>query len=92
MSQSEPIVDHAHCIPQNCPLFCVLVIGPANAGKMTILQKVCNTTDDPEIHGRGGEKVHNLSIQNQINTDHTTYSQVETSVTSSAMVSLLIHL
>ena len=29
--------------------FCMLVIGRANAGKMTLLQCVCNTTEDPCI-------------------------------------------
>ncbi|KAF7344044.1 hypothetical protein MVEN_01693900 [Mycena venus] len=30
--------------------FRVLIVGRANAGKTTILQRVCDTTDDPEIH------------------------------------------
>ena len=30
--------------------FCVLVIGRANAGKTTLLQRVCNTTEDPCIY------------------------------------------
>jgi GTPase SAR1 family protein len=30
--------------------FRVLIIGKANAGKTTILQRVCNTTESPEIH------------------------------------------
>lgn len=30
-----------------CPKFRVLIIGKANAGKTTILQKVCNTTENP---------------------------------------------
>ncbi|KAG2751288.1 hypothetical protein P692DRAFT_20727040, partial [Suillus brevipes Sb2] len=34
--------------------FRVLIIGRANAGKTTILQKVCNTTDDPEIYDTKG--------------------------------------
>ncbi|KAG5649122.1 hypothetical protein H0H81_006152, partial [Sphagnurus paluster] len=37
--------------------FRILVIGQANAGKTTILQKVCNTTDQPEIFDREGNKV-----------------------------------
>ncbi|KAG2053537.1 hypothetical protein BDR06DRAFT_885909, partial [Suillus hirtellus] len=35
----------------------VLIIGRANASKTTILQKVCNTTDEPEIHDTKGKKV-----------------------------------
>ncbi|KAG5651367.1 hypothetical protein H0H81_008901 [Sphagnurus paluster] len=37
--------------------FRILVIGRANAGKTTILQKVCNTTDQPEIFDKEGNKV-----------------------------------
>ena len=43
--------------------FRVLIIGRANAGKTTILQRVCDTTESPEIYrnvgwGRGsGERV-----------------------------------
>jgi GTPase SAR1 family protein len=36
--------------------FRVLVIGRANAGKTSILQRVCDTTQSPEIY-RGGEEV-----------------------------------
>ncbi|KAG1893677.1 uncharacterized protein F5891DRAFT_765577 [Suillus fuscotomentosus] len=37
--------------------FRVLIMGRANAGKTTILQKVCNTTDQPEIYDTQGNKV-----------------------------------
>ena len=30
--------------------FRILVIGRANAGKTTLLQRVCNTTEDPCIY------------------------------------------
>ena len=30
--------------------FRILVIGRANAGKTTVLQRVCNTTEDPCIY------------------------------------------
>ena len=36
--------------------FRVLVIGRANAGKTSILQRVCETTESPTIY-RGGKKV-----------------------------------
>ena len=43
--------------------FRVLVIGRANAGKTTILQRVCNTTEQPKILNRKGHKVfHVLDI------------------------------
>jgi hypothetical protein len=35
------------------PRFRVLVIGRANAGKTTILQRVCDTTESPTIYRRG---------------------------------------
>jgi septin family protein len=35
--------------------FRVLVIGRANAGKTTILQRVCDTTESPKIYRRGEE-------------------------------------
>ncbi|KAG2097276.1 uncharacterized protein F5147DRAFT_583652, partial [Suillus discolor] len=30
----------------------ILIVGRGNAGKTTILQRVCNTQDDPEIHNK----------------------------------------
>jgi GTPase SAR1 family protein len=35
------------------PLFRVLIIGRANAGKTSILQRVCDTTESPTIYRRG---------------------------------------
>ncbi|KAG1810391.1 GTP-binding protein [Suillus plorans] len=37
--------------------FRILVIGRANAGKTTILQRVCSTRENPEIYNSAGEKV-----------------------------------
>ncbi|KAG1758363.1 hypothetical protein EDD22DRAFT_196711 [Suillus occidentalis] len=37
--------------------FRVLIIGRRNAGKTTILQKVCNTKDNPEIYDTEGRKI-----------------------------------
>jgi hypothetical protein len=37
--------------------FRVLIIGRANAGKTTILQRVCNTTEQPKIFNRHGYDV-----------------------------------
>jgi GTP-binding protein EngB required for normal cell division len=37
--------------------FRILVIGRANAGKTTVLQKVCNTQGNPEIYNSAGKKV-----------------------------------
>jgi AAA+ ATPase superfamily predicted ATPase len=55
--------------------FRILIIGRRNAGKTTILHKVCNTTDDPEIYGTKGDKVGSMnyvkraSIADQLYTD-----------------------
>lgn len=37
--------------------FRTLIIGRANAGKTTLLKKVCNSIEDPEIFSPSGEKV-----------------------------------
>jgi GTP-binding protein EngB required for normal cell division len=55
--------------------FRILIMGRANAGKTTILQKVCNTTDDPEIYDTKGKKVRvmfyamHASIADQLRVD-----------------------
>jgi len=46
--------------------FRVLIVGRANAGKTTILQKVCNTTEDPEIYNTQGKKVHDMFYSMQV--------------------------
>ncbi|KAF8267303.1 hypothetical protein EI94DRAFT_1581739 [Lactarius quietus] len=43
-------------------LFRVLVVGRANAGKTSILQRVCETTESPTIY-RGEEEVRGLSLR-----------------------------
>lgn len=43
--------------------FRVLVLGKANAGKTTLLQRVCNTTELPEVFNGKGEKVGCLTAQ-----------------------------
>ncbi|KZP32298.1 hypothetical protein FIBSPDRAFT_812576 [Athelia psychrophila] len=35
----------------------ILIIGRANAGKTTVLQKVCGTTDKPEVFDASGNKI-----------------------------------
>ncbi|KIM69349.1 hypothetical protein SCLCIDRAFT_102421 [Scleroderma citrinum Foug A] len=45
--------------------FRILVLGRSNAGKTTLLQRVCNTTELPEIFNAEGEKVKYL-ITNSI--------------------------
>lgn len=40
---------------QKAGRFRVVIIGPANSGKTTILKKICNTTDDPVVYDSRGE-------------------------------------
>jgi GTP-binding protein EngB required for normal cell division len=49
--------DRARRIRGQCDRFRILIIGRANAGKTTILQKVCNTTKKPVIYNSNGKKV-----------------------------------
>ena len=42
--------------------FRILVLGRSNAGKTTLLQRVCNTTELPEIFNAEGEKVKYLIV------------------------------
>jgi GTP-binding protein EngB required for normal cell division len=37
--------------------FRILIIGRANAGKTTILQRICKTHENPEIYNSAGEKI-----------------------------------
>jgi len=53
-----PANKRLHKIREKCPQFRILIIGRANAGKTTILQRVCRTVEDPEIFTPQGEKVH----------------------------------
>jgi len=49
----------AEQIRAECPQFRILIIGKANAGKTTILRKVCNAKPDakPIIYDGNGEEV-----------------------------------
>ncbi|KAG2125454.1 hypothetical protein DEU56DRAFT_961864, partial [Suillus clintonianus] len=44
-------------IKEKIDRFRILIIGRANAGKTTILKRVCNTQDSPEIYNRYGRKI-----------------------------------
>ena len=50
-------MDKAIDLRSKCGHFRILVIGRANAGKTTLLKKVCNSIEDPEIFDPSGEKV-----------------------------------
>ena len=43
-------MDSAYDLRAKYTHFRILVIGRANAGKTTLLQRVCNTTEDPCIY------------------------------------------
>ena len=43
--------------------FRILVVGRSNAGKTTLLQRVCKTTELPEIYNSNGEKVKYFMVQ-----------------------------
>jgi GTP-binding protein EngB required for normal cell division len=45
--------------------FRVLILGRANAGKTTILQKVCNTDEQPVIFDGKGHKASNLCLKDR---------------------------
>ncbi|KAI6046664.1 GTP-binding protein [Pisolithus marmoratus] len=47
---------------KNIKRFRILVMGRANAGKTTILQRVCNSTDKPEIFDGKGNKLPCLMV------------------------------
>jgi septin family protein len=56
-SVDSEAVQHAEKLRQKAGRFRILIIGRANAGKTTILQKVCNTTEGPKIDKSEGERV-----------------------------------
>ncbi|KAJ8594170.1 hypothetical protein M405DRAFT_809478, partial [Rhizopogon salebrosus TDB-379] len=47
--------------------FRILVLGRANAGKTTLLQRICNTTEKPEIFDREGNKIDPAVVQGTVN-------------------------
>ena len=49
--------------------FRILVIGRANAGKTTLLQRVCNTTEDPCIYDKNNKNlvsVHRPELEDEL--------------------------
>jgi septin family protein len=57
-SNINPDDKHAQELRRKAGRFRILIIGRANSGKTTILQKICKTDEKPEIYGSKGEKVH----------------------------------
>ena len=52
-----PAMHKAIDLRSKCRHFRILVIGRANSGKTTLLKKVCNSVEDPEIFDPSGKKV-----------------------------------
>jgi predicted GTPase len=44
-------------LKEKCQRFRILIIGRANAGKSTILKRICDTIEEPEILDPEGNKV-----------------------------------
>ena len=62
LNRSPPLVTLARTmqiedIKKKFGRFRILVIGRANAGKTTILKKICDSTENPEIYDDKGNKV-----------------------------------
>jgi septin family protein len=55
-------------IRAECPQFRILVIGKANAGKTTILRKVCNAKPDakPIVYDAEGKEVQGKEVQTKV--------------------------
>ena len=60
-------------IRRECPQFRILVIGKANAGKTTILRKVCDATPDTEpiIYDAEGKKVIQEKVIHEVSQEPT---------------------
>ncbi|KAJ7931842.1 hypothetical protein B0H13DRAFT_2523333, partial [Mycena leptocephala] len=52
-----PNLDATIDLRSKCTHFRILIIGRANAGKTTLLKKVCNSIEDPEIYSPSGETI-----------------------------------
>ena len=54
---SDSDLDPVYDLRKRYSRFRILVIGRANAGKTTLLQKVCNTTEDPCIYDENDQNL-----------------------------------
>ena len=63
-SRADPkAAKRADTIRQKAGRFRILIVGRANAGKTTILQKVCGTTESPKIgNSQGGIGVMSIDL------------------------------
>lgn len=82
---------YAENIRKKVDRFRILIVGRANAGKTTILKKICGTNEEPETYDSNGKKVWNLGCTFKwIVVLRTHYDQVDTVLRPSAEVILLI--
>ena len=59
-------------IPQGTKHFCILIIGNANIGKTTILEKVCHAQGlEPKFLDVDGKKVYDMGLEHGVNVTHT---------------------
>ncbi|KAF8177564.1 hypothetical protein K438DRAFT_1293254 [Mycena galopus ATCC 62051] len=56
-------IERAIDLRKKCGHFRILIIGRANAGKTTILKKVCDSTKDPKIFSPTGKKLQYSSVK-----------------------------
>ena len=59
-------VQHDKKLRAKFKCFRVLILGRANAGKTTILQKVCNTDEQPVVFDGKGQKASNLWFKDRV--------------------------
>jgi GTP-binding protein EngB required for normal cell division len=59
---SEETVERNKELREKFKCFRILILGRANAGKTTILQKVCNTDEEPMIFDGKGHKASHLFL------------------------------
>ncbi|KAI9567675.1 hypothetical protein HD554DRAFT_930281 [Boletus coccyginus] len=58
ITNAPPAVANAVVLPDSPRFrFRILVVGRANAGKTTLLQRLCKSTDSPIVRNRAGEKI-----------------------------------
>ena len=57
---TRQVMEKAIEIRSQCKHFRILIIGRSNAGKTTILKKVCNSIKEPMIFSQSGEKVRGI--------------------------------
>jgi len=67
--------------------FRILVLGRSNAGKTTLLQRVCNTKELPEIYNAKGEKVNYLILPYHMSLRLTDawYSQIDHAIVQGSL-------